>query len=153
MKINIKQEGGFIGMASKAKLDFDKLTDDEQKMLNEIVDKAAEEAKKIADDALKAAEKVADDTLKAAEKVADDMLKTAEKVADDTLKTAEKVERDLPPSVSAKSGPAAYGMTAARDTFSYSLSMKRDGKKIDVVFDDTNAPSGLVELFQKHIEP
>ena len=131
MKINIKQEGGFIGMASKAKLDFDKLTDDEQKMLNEIVDKAAEEAKKIADDALKA----------------------AEKVADDTLKTAEKVERDLPPSVSAKSGPAAYGMTAARDTFSYSLSMKRDGKKIDVVFDDTNAPSGLVELFQKHIEP
>ena len=113
MKINIKQEGGFIGMASKAKLDFAKLTDEEQKMLNDIADKAAEDAKK----------------------------------------TAEKVERDLSPSASAKSGPATYGMTAARDTFSYSLSMKKDGKKIDVVFDDTNAPSGLVELFQKHIEP
>ena len=119
MKINIKQEGGFIGMASKAKLDFDKLTDEEQKMLNEIADKAAAEAKKVADDALKA---------------------------------AEKVERDLPPPASVKSVSPAYGMSAARDTFSYSLSMKRDGKKIDVVFDDTNAPSGLVELFQKHIE-
>ena len=120
MKINIKQEGGFIGMASKAKLDFDKLTDEEQKMLNEIADKAATDAKKAADDATKA---------------------------------TEKVERGLESPASAKSGPAAYGMTAARDTFSYSLSMKRDGKKIDVVFDDTNAPSGLVELFQKHIEP
>lgn len=117
MKINIKQEGGFIGMASKAKLDFAKLTDDEQKMLNEIVDKAAENAKKIADDTLKVA------------------------------------ERGLESPSLAKSVPPAYGMTAARDTFSYSLSMKRDGKKIDVVFDDTNAPSGLVELFQKHIEP
>ena len=111
MKINIKQEGGFIGMASKAKLDFDKLTDEEQKMLNEIADKA-----------------------------------------DDALKAVEKAERGLESPASAKNGPAAYGMTAARDTFSYSLSMKRDGKKIDVVFDDTNAPSGLVELFQKHIE-
>ena len=119
MKINIKQEGGFIGMASKAKLDFAKLTDDEQKMLNEIADNAAAEAKKAADEAAKA---------------------------------VEKAERDLSSPASAKSGPAAYGMSAARDTFSYSLSMKRDGKKIDVVFDDTNAPSGLVELFQKHIE-
>ena len=85
--------------------------------------------------------------------IADKAAEEAKKIADDALKTAEKVERDLPPSACAKSGPAAYGMTAARDTFSYSLSMKRDGKKIDVVFDDTNAPSGLVELFQKHIEP
>ena len=107
-------------MASKAKLDFDKLTDEEQKMLNEIVDKVADDAKK---------------------------------AADDTPKAAEKAERDLGSPDSPKNRPAAYGISAARDTFSYSLSMKKDGKKIDVVFDDTNAPSGLVELFQKHIEP
>ena len=102
MKINIKQEGGFIGMASKAKLDFDKLTEDEQKMLDSIAQKAGEKP------------------------------------------VVAPTESDAVP-------PSPRDMSSARDMFSYSLSMKKDGKKVDVAFDDTNAPPELVALFQKYI--
>ena len=103
MKINIKQEGGFIGMASKAKLDFDKLTEDEQKMLDSIAQKAGEKP------------------------------------------VVAPTESDAVP-------PSPRDMSPARDMFSYSLSMKKDGKKVDMAFDDTNAPPELVALFQKYIQ-
>jgi hypothetical protein len=110
MKINIKQEGGFIGMASKAKLDYDKLTEDEQKTLNAIAEKA---------------------------------------VADVEAKAA---ERSLEAPTDAQKAPLLRSTSPARDTFNYSLSMKKDGKKVDVAFDDTNAPPELIELFQKYIK-
>ena len=47
--------------------------------------------------------------------------------------------------------PSPRDMSPARDMFSYSLSMKKDGKKLDMAFDDTNAPPELVALFQKYI--
>jgi hypothetical protein len=108
MKINIKQEGGFVGMASKAKLDYKDLTESEQKTLDSIAEKAAEAL------------------------------------------NAKVDERDMPPS----SGPMAPPllMSPARDTFCYSLSMKKDGKKVNVEFDDTNAPPELIEFFQKYIK-
>ena len=125
MKINIKQEGGFIGMASKAKLDFDKLTDDEQKMLGSIVQKAA------------------DDRVEA-EKGAAKMDEKSEDKSDGKPRDLSTEAESVPPS--------SRGMSPARDTFSYSLSMKKDGKKLDVAFDDTNAPPELVALFQKYIQ-
>jgi hypothetical protein len=120
MKINIKQEGGFIGMASKAKLDFDKLTEDEQKMLDSIAQKAAGE------------------------------MVEKEKVVEKSEEKADGKSRDT--SSQADSVPPPPSMSPARDTFSYSLSMKKDGKKLDVAFDDTNAPPELVALFQKYIQ-
>ena len=121
MKINIKQEGGFIGMASKAKLDFDKLTEDEQKMLDSIAQKAADE-------------------LVEAQRIA---AKVAEKSDGKTKNTP--VEADFV-------SPSPRAMSPARDAFCYSLSMRKDGKKIDMAFDDTNAPPELVALFQKYIQ-
>jgi hypothetical protein len=110
MKINIKQEGGFIGMASKAKLDFDKLTEAEQKTLSDIAEKAAADA-----------------------------LKAVERGIDAPMDTAQ--------------APLLRGMNpAARDSFNYSLSMKKDGKKVEISFDDSNAPPELVEFFQKYIK-
>ena len=116
MKVNIKQEGGFVGMASQAKLDFSKLTDDEQKILNDIADKAVAEKEAVA--------------------VAVPLPKNAAVPPTDTA--APTSSRGMNP--------------AARDTFNYSLSMKKDGKKLDVAFDDTNAPPELVQLFQKYIK-
>ena len=115
MKINIKQEGGFIGMASKAKLDFKNLTEDEQKTLTAIAEEAV---------------------AKMAEKSAE---KTTERGIDAPMDTAQAPLFRAP-------------MSAARDTFCYSLSMKKDGKKVDVAFDDTNAPPELVAFFQKYIQ-
>jgi hypothetical protein len=115
MKVNIKQEGGFIGMASKAKLDFSKLTDEEQKVLNDIADKAV------------------------AEKEA-----AAAPLPENAV---------VPPTDAVAPPPLSRGMNpAARDTFNYCLSMKKDGKKLDVAFDDTNAPPELLQLFQKYIK-
>jgi hypothetical protein len=114
MKINIKQEGGFIGMASKAKLDYKNLTEEEQKTLDSIAERAVAEME--------------------------------QKSAPQTI------ERDLEaPSGAAQAPLLRAPSPMARDTFSYSLSMKKDGKKVDVAFDDTNAPPELVAFFQKYI--
>ena len=149
MKINIKQEGGFIGMASKAKLDFDKLTENEQKMLDAIAQKAvgelaeAEKAKaKAAEVAVKVAEDAAAATIKE---------KTAEKTDNPSAEKSNAESRDTPAEADFVH-PSPRGMSPARDTFSYSLSMKKDGKKLDMAFDDTNAPPELVALFQKYIQ-
>jgi hypothetical protein len=116
MKINIKQEGGFVGMASKAKLDYKSLTEEEQKTLDSIAEKA---------------------------------------VADMEKKAVEKPnERDLDaPMDTAKAPLLKAPNPVAADMFSYSVSMKKDGKKVAVEFDDTNAPPELVAFFQKYITP
>ena len=132
MKINIKQEGGFIGMASKAKLDFDKLTEDEQKLLGSMAQKAADEKA----EAEKAAAKIAE--------------QAAAKVEEKSDEKSDAQPRDIP-SEADFVPPPPHVMRPA-DTFSYSLSMRKDGKKLDMAFDDTNAPPELVALFQKYIQ-
>ena len=120
MKINIKQEGGFIGMTSKATLDYSKLTEEEQRILEDLATPTAEEKKPT-----KAARKNADDD-------------------DDQIPTSSS-ERGL-------AMPPLAPPPLAADTCNYSLSMKKDGKKVSVKFNDTNAPKGLIEIFQKYIK-
>ncbi len=149
MKINIKQEGGFIGMASKAKLDFDKLTEDEQKMLDSIAQKAADNM--VA--AEKAAEKAAAKMIEKSEEKSSEKVeaKVDEKSDEKPNEKLDEKPRDLP-TEEAFVPPSPRGPSLARDTFNYFLSMKKDGKKLDVAFDDTNAPPELVALFQKYIQ-
>jgi aspartate carbamoyltransferase catalytic subunit len=95
-------------MSSKAKFDYKDLTEDEQKTLNDIAEKAAETA---------------------------------------------VAERSIDAPTDSAKAPLLRSMNpAARDAFSYSVSMKKDGKKVQVEFDDTNAPPELVSLFQKYIK-
>ncbi len=152
MKINIKQEGGFIGMASKAKLDFAKLTEDEQKMLDSMAQKAADEIIEAEKAAAKAAEeavaRAAEAAAKIEEKMTEALSKSEEKPSDEKTDVQ---PRDIP-SEADFVPPAPRGTSPARDTFSYSLSMRKDGKKLDMAFDDTNAPPELVALFQKYIQ-
>jgi hypothetical protein len=121
MKINIKQEGGFIGMASKAKLDYKNLTEEEQKTLDTIAEKA----------------------------FADIEQKNTEASNSRDLAPASGILE--PPTIAVQSSKLLAPMPMPADTFSYSLSMKKDGKKVDVAFDDTNAPPELVAFFQKYI--
>ena len=111
MKINIKQEGGFIGMTSKATLDYSKLTEEEQRILEDLATPTEEKK-----------------PTKAAHKNADD---------DDGDIPTSSSERGLAMPPLAPPPPAA-------DTCNYSLSMKKDGKKVSVKFNDTNAPKGFI---------
>jgi hypothetical protein len=108
MKINIKQEGGFMGLASKAKLDYKTLTEEEQKTLDAIAEHAVAQLEK-------------------------------------------PKERGLEAPMDAGKAPLLRASVPA-DLQSYSLSMKKDGKKLDVVFDDTNVPPELIAFFQKYIK-
>jgi hypothetical protein len=151
MKINIKQEGGFIGMASKAKLDFDKLTEDEQKMLDAIAQKAADEKA----EAEKAAAKIAEQAAAKIEEKIEAKIeeKLSDKTDDETPNAQpETLPRDVPTEADFVLPLVPRPMSPVRDAFSYSLSMRKDGKKLDVAFDDTNAPPELVALFQKYIQ-
>ena len=38
-----------------------------------------------------------------------------------------------------------------RDVFTYSLTMKKDGKNVSLKFDDTTVPPKIVAIFQKYI--
>jgi hypothetical protein len=39
-----------------------------------------------------------------------------------------------------------------RDGFSYSISMKKDGKTVSMKFDDGNAPPEVLDIFQKYVQ-
>jgi hypothetical protein len=110
MKINIKQEGGFMGLASKAKLDFKTLTEEEQKTLDSIAERAMEQ-----------------------------------------LETTPRDILDAQAPMDAGKAPLLKASVPA-DMLCYSLSMKKDGKKVDLTFDDTNAPPELIAFFQKYMK-
>jgi hypothetical protein len=107
MKINIKQEGGFMGLASKAKLDYKTLTEEEQKTLDAIAERAVAQLE--------------------------------EKPNPRDIAPADSAQRPLKAAVPA-------------DLQCYSISMKKDGKKVDMSFDDTNVPPELMAFFQKYIK-
>jgi hypothetical protein len=106
MKISIKQEGGLMGLASKAKLDYKTLTEEEQKTLDAIAER-------------------------------------------EVAKLAETPNpRDIAP---ADSAPPPLKAAVPADLQCYSISMKKDGKKVEVSFDDRNVPLELVAFFEKYL--
>jgi hypothetical protein len=109
MKINIKQEGGFMGLASKAKLDYKTLTEEEQKALDTIAERAVAEMEQ------------------------------------------KPNERGLSAPMDTGKAPLLRASVPA-DMQCYTLSMKKDGKKVDMTFDDSNVPPELVAFFQKYIK-
>ena len=46
MKIQLKREGGFVGITDKADVEFEELTTEEQNMLNKLVEPSAKAAEK-----------------------------------------------------------------------------------------------------------
>ncbi len=90
MTIQLKREGGFVGITDKTELDFEQLTAEEQNLLNGLMESSAQ---------------------------------VREKNLNNNL----------------------------RDVFMYSLSMKKDGKKVSLKFDDTTVSPKIAALFQKYI--
>lgn len=131
MKIKIKREGGFIGITSKADLDYNDLTKDEQNALNALAEQSLKKEDKTED--VKPEPKTRG--LESDESPTD-----TPKSKDNVL---ELVEQNMPHNTQSGS---------MRDGFSYSVSMKKNGKTVSLKFDDMTAPPEIVEIFQKYVQ-
>lgn len=128
MKIKIKREGGFIGITSKADIEFDQLTTEEQNAINSLTEKTVQVEKKTT-------EKNGLSKLKAR-----------------GLGTPESPAKDNNSEEENKNMPHNGKTNMMRDAFSYSISMKKDGKTVSMKFDDMTAPPEIVEIFQKYVQ-
>jgi hypothetical protein len=123
MKIKIKREGGFIGITSKADLEYDNLTPDEQKTFNALATQSLQVDNKPKDN-------------------------NAPKIETSAPDDAKSRGLELAAPQMTRSAPN----TQMRDAFSYSVSMKKDGKTVSMKFDDMTAPPEIVEIFQKYVQ-
>ncbi len=122
MKINIKREGGFMGMIAKASIDFSKMTDEERAKVESLINKATDPASN-------------PEPKPAAYSTAD-----AAVLAGDSVPAPALSDREI-------GAPNPY----LRDGFSYSFSFRKDGKMVKYTYNDTTAPPQLLELFEKYV--
>ncbi len=134
MKIKIKREGGFIGITSKASLEFDKLTTEEQNALTSL-------AQQSLDTAMPKPEAPSNIV---AMPVTD--VRPQEIDADELIPNEDGLIPAGPQMPNNGFNPDM------RDGFSYSVSMKKDGKMMSMKFDDMSAPPAIVEIFQKYVQ-
>lgn len=148
MKIKIKREGGFIGITSKADLEYDQLTVAEQNALNSLAEKSVQSVKKNKEQPLPQTEvpSPAPTDVKPVDKNAvttpqGRALEVVEPLINDN--GIEFVENQM---------PHHNNSSMMRDGFNYSISMKKDGKTVSMKFDDMTAPPEIVEIFQKYVQ-
>lgn len=141
MKIKIKREGGFIGITSKANLDFDELTPEEQQAFNALAEQSLQTAKPQAENLPPSKITQPVETTQAVETNSRGFgLAPVPPVNENGLELAgDVIPRNTQPH-------------QMRDAFSYSVSMRKDGKTVSVKFDDMNAPPEIVEIFQKYVQ-
>ncbi len=149
MKIKIKREGGFIGITSKANLEYDDLTKAEQSALDALAEQS------IQSDGTSQNEKDDSAQTKDVSKSSEtsnpqlnnrDMAQSqiqARALESDKPKLNGKANKEMPHSVQGN---------MMRDAFSYSISMKKNGKTVSMTFDDMNAPPEIVEIFHKYVQ-
>jgi hypothetical protein len=135
MKIKIKREGGFIGITSKANLEFDELTPAEQNTFASLAQQSL--------DAVKPKEIV---TPKIVELPMSSAPDTHGFGLDVPIFNEQGMEQAGPQMPSRGFNPNM------RDGFSYSVSMRKDGKTMSMKFDDMSAPPEIVEIFQKYVQ-
>jgi hypothetical protein len=137
MKVNIKQEGGFMGLASKTKVDYKTLTEEEQKILDAIVERAMAQSDP------------------PSQERASEATHLEENPQERGLETPHLEKKPQEQSVEAPKDAAPAPLLRASvpaDMLCYSVSMRKDGKKVEVAFDDTNAPPELIAFFQKYMK-
>jgi hypothetical protein len=152
MKINIKRAGGFMGLTSKASIDFNKMSDDERAKVEALMETAAAESSDAqtghqADDSAQ--------TQAAAKK--NDVAGTSPEqnlsARTLTLASPEPVVNAASDELIPDQRHVHYNNTSQmRDGFEYSFSYKKGGKTIKYTFNDFNAPPHLIELFEKYCE-
>ncbi len=148
MKIKIKREGGLIGITSKANLDFDDLTVAEQNAFNALAEQSLQTEKKTKEDIEPKAQPSS---------AIDSKPNETENLKSETkTKGLESIEepksKDIGLELAGKEIPHNTPSGMMRDAFSYSISMKKDGKTVSLKFDDMTAPPEIVEIFQKYVQ-
>ena len=152
MKIKIKREGGFIGITSKADLDYDDLTKEEQNALNALAEQSLQK-----DEDAKV--KVGAQTMPASAVVAKPNETEVVKPEPQThgltsyeSSTESSISQDNGLELAEQNIPHNTQSGMMRDGFSYSVLMKKNGKKVSLKFDDMTAPPEIVEMFQKYVQ-
>ncbi len=152
MKIKIKREGGFIGITSKANLDFDALTEAEQNAFNSLAEQSLQRDNKAKEDIEPKVEtlSVGEKKPKEAEIVKSESKSRGLETVEPLVKESKPEEKGLELADDQMPHNMPNGMM--RDGFSYSVSMKKDGKTVSLKFDDMTAPPEIVEIFQKYVQ-
>lgn len=152
MKIKIKREGGFIGMTSKADLDYDDLTKDEQNALNALAEQSLKKDDKAKDkmEALTMSSKTIETKSNESEDVKSEP--KTRSLASDESPTDTPIYKDNGLELAEQNMPHNTQSGMMRDGFSYSVSMKKNGKTVSLKFDDMTAPPEIVEMFQKYVQ-
>ena len=155
MKIKIKREGGFIGITSKANLEYDDLTADEQKAFNALAENSmkADISKQVnttsdSDSAPNENSNKKAKSLSEQREPNDNKPRAIEndernKDKKETTQTQDDLEIAGPKMSNNKPNDMM------RDAFCYSIWMKKDGKTVSMKFDDMTAPPEIVEIFQE----
>ncbi len=147
MKIKIKREGGFIGITSKANLDYDELTEAEQTALNNLAEQSLQGDDKANGERDNNAASSETKEVKSKES---DYVKSDSKTRNLESDESNNLQNGLEVAENPYHHNTQNGMM--RDAFSYSISMKKDGKTVSLKFDDMTAPPELVKIFQKYVQ-
>lgn len=150
MKIKIKREGGFIGITSKANLDFDALTEAEQNAFNALAEQSLQK-----DDKAKqavAAHTSSSQSVDAKPNKTEDVKSESKTRGIETDESPKDKSEDNGLELAEQNMPHNTQSGMMRDGFSYSVSMKKDGKTVLLQFDEMTAPPEIVEIFQKYVQ-
>ncbi len=139
MKIKIMREGGFIGITSKANLEFEKLTEAEQNAFTSLANLSVQKDKK---------EELPNPPTSKMGSFKAGVLDAKER----NLDAPAAPSGEIVPEMRGMLPPRGGSNPMMRDGFSYSVSMKKDGKTVSLKFDDGNAPAEIVEIFQKYVQ-
>ena len=139
MKIKIKREGGFIGITSKANIEYDELTPAEQNALNTL-----------AEQSLIAKNKPNGSSKEVVSTVPEAKTRDLNGGAEIQKRDIESIGNGL--ELAGDCLPHNGANKMMRDAFSYSISMKKDGKTVSLQYDDMTAPPEIVEIFQKYVQ-
>ena len=149
MKIKIKREGGFIGMTSKANLEYDDLTKAEQSALDALAEQSTQADNNSKDDKIVSAQM--EDVSKSSE-TSNKKLNKSENAQSQSQSRALEADEPKSNGKADKDMPHNVPGNMMRDAFSYSISMKKNGKTVSMTFDDMNAPPEIVEIFHKYVQ-
>ncbi|MBL7818124.1 MAG: hypothetical protein JNL70_24150 [Saprospiraceae bacterium] len=148
MKIKIKREGGFIGITSKANLEFDDLTIEEQNALNKL----AEQSLSANSNTPSVETPKRDLAAEQAEAETRGLILAENNLSANTAVPEKPILKKNAPQETPKTPPNEGIGGMMRDGFNYSISMKKNGKTVSLQFDDMTAPPEIVQIFQKYVQ-
>lgn len=123
MKIKLKKEGGFMGMASNANIDLEQLPDNERNAISDLIANANSTAKSHSE-----------------ELPLDNQAGVAASVSESSMNQPEQ-EKSF----------GAVPPPSLNDSFAYEMKVKKGSRYVTLKFDDKNIPQEVYSIFQRYV--